>query len=100
MVYADETTVTLEVFAKNNQKVSLPRDHLCFVADTSAPLRAQSDAPIQISFDEAMNQEFVNQLFDEEGNPIQAASVWEPKGNITPVASPGKALDGWAITNQ
>ncbi len=54
-MYADETTATLQVFAKNNQTVSLSRDHLCFVTDTSAPLRMQSDAPIQISFDEAMN---------------------------------------------
>jgi len=55
VIYADETSATLQVFAKNNQSVSLPRDHLCFVTDTTAPLRMQSDAPIQISFDEAMN---------------------------------------------
>jgi hypothetical protein len=30
----------------------------------------QSDAPMAISFDEAMNQEFVNVLLDEDGNPI------------------------------
>jgi len=77
----------------------LPRDHLCFVTDTSAPLRMQSDAPIQISFDEAMNQEFVNQLYDEEGNPIQAQTMWEPKENITPVASPRDIImDGWALS--
>lgn len=60
VVYADETTAILEVFAKNNQTVTVPRDHMSFITDTTAPLRMQSDAPIQISFDEAMNQEFVN----------------------------------------
>ena len=33
-------------------------------------MRMQSDAPIAISFDEAMNQEFVNVPLDEDGNPI------------------------------
>jgi hypothetical protein len=74
---------------------------MSFITDTSAPLRMQSDAPIQISFDDAMNREFVNQLFDEEGNPIQPKTEWDPKGNVTPVGSPknGRHNDGWAIGN-
>lgn len=100
VVYADEVMAQIQVFAKNNQTVSLPRDHLYFLSDTSAPLRMQNDAPIQISFDEAMNQEFVNQLFDEEGNPIQPKNEWDPRGNLTPVASPkGGNNGGWDIVN-
>lgn len=56
---------------------------------------------MQISFDEAMNQEFVNQLFDEEGNPIGGPRA---EGDIqvgTPLGSPrfnphaATANDGW-----
>ena len=60
----------------------------------------QQDAPMQISFDEAMNQEFVNQLFDEEGNAIgRPADVHVDAG--TPLGSPGfqpnstEGNDGW-----
>lgn len=43
---------------------------ISWMSDSSAPLRMQSEAPMAISFDEAMNQEFVNVVLDEDGNPI------------------------------
>ena len=48
----------------------------------------QQDAPMQISFDEAMNQEFVNQLFDEDGNPIGGPAAEETVNVGTPLGSP------------
>ena len=58
----------------------------------------QSDAPMAISFDEAMNQDFVNVLQDEEGNPLpgQQATAWDTRDRqdhiaeslATPLASP------------
>lgn len=78
----------------------VPRDAITNIFDCSAPLRMQQDAPMQISFDEAMNQEFVNQLFDEEGNAIgRPADVHVDAG--TPLGSPGfqpnstEGNDGW-----
>ena len=56
---------------------------------------------MQISFDEAMNQEFVNQLFDEEGNPIGGPAADGQVEPGTPLGSPGfqpnstEANDGW-----
>ena len=48
----------------------MPRDAVSSILDATAPLRMQSDAPMAVSFDEAMNQDFVNVLLDEDGNPI------------------------------
>ena len=59
----------------------------------------QSDAPMAISFDEAMNQEFVNVLLDEDGNPIgdnldRQDHIAEALG--TPLGSPGLQMaDDW-----
>ena len=60
MIYADEVSATVQIYAKANQTVTLPRDAVISIQDSSAPLRMQSEAPMAISFDEAMNQEFVN----------------------------------------
>lgn len=73
VVYADDVSATVQIFAKGNASVTLPRDSITSILDSSAPLRMQSDAPMAISFDEAMNQEFVNVLLDEDGNPIGGA---------------------------
>ena len=59
-------------------------------------MRMQSDAPMAISFDEAMNQDFVNVLLDDDGIPIPGQS-WGDTMNQqdhiadslgTPLASP------------
>ena len=101
IVHADEIQAKVEIFAKSNQTVLVPKDAICSIFDSSVPLRMQQDAPMQISFDEAMNQEFVNQLFDEEGNPIGGPRAG---GNVqveTPLGSPRfnpnatAANDGW-----
>lgn len=42
----------------------------------------QNLGPMQISFDEAMGQEFVNVALDEMGNPIHAPGG----GQLTPLA--------------
>ena len=48
------------------------------------------DAPIAISFDEAMNQEFVNVALDEDGNPIPTAQT----NNMDRADYIGDAIDG------
>lgn len=82
----------------------LPRDMISWMSDASAPLRMQSEAPMAISFDEAMNQEFVNVVLDEDGNPILdtvdrgdviGESLATPPG--TPTLQPN---DGWGMTAQ
>lgn len=55
--------------------MSLARDAITSILDSSAPLRMQTDAPMAVSFDEAMNQEYVNVLLDEEGNPINGGAA-------------------------
>ena len=70
ITYADEVSASVQIFAKSNQTVTLPRDAITIIGDSSAPMRMQAEAPMAISFDEAMNQEFVNVLLDEDGNPI------------------------------
>ena len=74
----------------------LPRDSVLSILDSSAPLRMQSDAPMAISFDEAMNQDFVNVLLDDEGNPLPGQTIWDNRDRQdhiaeslgTPLASP------------
>lgn len=66
-------------------------------------MRMQTDAPIAISFDEAMNQEFVNVALDEEGNPIAgAAQVKMDRTDYigdaidgTPVGTPTQTNENW-----
>lgn len=49
-----------------------------------------------ISFDEAMNQDFVNVLLDDEGNPLPGQTIWDNRDRQdhiaeslgTPLASP------------
>lgn len=60
----------------------------------------QSDAPMAISFDEAMNQEFVNVLLDEDGNPIGGQDTMDRQDQIreaisTPLGSPSHQNEGW-----
>lgn len=62
----------------------------------------QSDAPMAISFDEAMNQDFVNVLLDEDGNPIGGCNDTTDRKDIiaeaitTPLGSPThQNNDGW-----
>lgn len=57
---ANETEATVEVFAKGNRIVTLSRDEICPIFDDTAPMRLEANAPIMISFDQAMNQDFVN----------------------------------------
>ena len=100
VVYADEVSATVQIFAKGNQSVTLPRDQISWILDSSAPLRMQSDAPMAISFDEAMNQEFVNVLLDEDGNPIGGQDNMDRKDHIaesidTPQGSPSLQAEGW-----
>ena len=101
IVKADEVQAQVQIFAKGNQTVLVPRDAISSIFDSSMPLRMQQDAPMQISFDEAMNQEFVNQLFDEEGNPIGGPAADGQVELGTPLGSPGfqpnstEANDGW-----
>ena len=85
----------------------LPRDSLISILDSSAPMRMQSDAPMAISFDEAMNQDFVNVLLDDDGIPLPGQS-WGDKMNRqdhiadslgTPLASPRlQQEDLWGTT--
>ena len=60
VVWADEQQAVVEIFAKKNQRVTFNRDEICPVIDESAPMRMLANAPVQIGFDEAMNQEYVN----------------------------------------
>lgn len=48
-------------------------------------MRLQDQAPMQISFDEAMGQEFVNVPLDEFGNPIVSKPMDIEDGGATPV---------------
>jgi len=81
--------------------VTLPRDFISLMSDSSAPLRMQADAPMAISFDEAMNQEFVNAMLDEDGNPIVPTEQVDRQDLIaeslgTPRGSPTlQTDDGW-----
>mgnify|MGYP001626744369 CR=1 FL=1 len=82
--------------------MTLPRDAVISIQDSSAPLRMQSEAPMAISFDEAMNQEFVNVQLDEDGNPIGGShDTMDRQDHIadslgTPLASPTlQPNDGW-----
>ena len=47
--------------------MTLARDAITSILDESAPMRAQEAGPMQISFDEAMNGDFVN-LAEEAGD--------------------------------
>ena len=71
IVVADEVQATVQIFAKNNKSVTLPREMINFIQDDSAPIRSHYEGgPMAVSFDEAMNQEFVNVPVDEDGNPL------------------------------
>lgn len=41
IVHADEIQAQVEIFAKGNQKVLVPRDAIVSIFDSSAPLRMQ-----------------------------------------------------------
>ena len=63
----------------------MTRDSISSIADETAAYRMVDQGPMQISFDEAMGQEFVNVPLDEDGNPIN-------NGSGTPV---GHDAVGW-----
>ena len=92
-MFADDVSATIQIFAKGNKQVTLSRDAITSIVDESAPLRAQEAGPMQISFDEAMNHEFVNVALDEEGNPIGKQDI--ENGGATPVLT-HDAFDGSA----
>ena len=104
IVYADEVSATVQIYAKGNETVILPRDTISSILDSSAPMRMQSDAPMAISFDEAMNQDFVNVLLDEDGNPVNGGGQPDTSDRqdriaeviSTPLGSPCHQNDqGW-----
>ena len=72
--------------------MTLARDAITSILDDSCPMRMQEQGPMQISFDEAMNHEFVNVALDEEGNPIKQVLDLED-GGATPVRDDGTAQD-------
>ena len=80
IVFADAESATVQVFAKGNQNVTVSRDSISSIADETATYRMVDQGPLQISFDEAMGQEFVNVPLDEDGNPIN-------NGGDTPVGN-------------
>ena len=41
IVQADEVQAQVQIFAKNNQTVLVPRDAICSIFDSSMPLRMQ-----------------------------------------------------------
>ena len=71
IVFADDFSATIQIFAKGNVQVTLDREAIASIQDDTQAMRLQDQAPMQISFDEAMGQEFVNVPLDEEGNPIK-----------------------------
>lgn len=76
IVLADEVQATVQIFAKNNKSVTLPREMIHFVQDDSAPIRNRAEAgPMAVSFDEAANQEYVNIQVDEDGNPLYPSEM-------------------------
>ena len=84
IIFADEFSATIQIFAKGNIQVTLDRDAITSIQDDTQAMRLQDQAPMQISFDEAMGQEFVNVPLDELGNPIKSLADIED-GGATPV---------------
>ena len=63
--------------------MTLPREMINFIQDDSAPIRSRHEGgPMAVSFDEAMNQEFVNVPVDEDGNPLYPAQHSVFKQNL------------------
>lgn len=63
--------------------MTLDREAIASIQDDTQAMRLQDQAPMQISFDEAMGQEFVNVPLDEEGNPIKMMDMED--GGASPV---------------
>jgi ribosomal protein L24 len=92
VVRANETEAQVQVFAKGNMVVTLSREEICPVFDDTAPMRLEANAPIMISFDQAMNQEYVNIQPTEEGQATSYhpdVSLALNKGGGTPVWKSG-----------
>jgi transcription elongation factor len=85
IVFADDFSATIQIFAKGNIQVTVDRDAITSIQDDTQAMRLQDQAPMQISFDEAMGQEFVNVPLDELGNPIVSRPMDLEDGGATPV---------------
>lgn len=74
IVFADDISATIQIFAKGNVQVTLARDALTSIQDDTCAMRMQDSGPMQMSFDEAAGHEFVNVALDEDGGatPVKA----------------------------